>query len=125
MEASDGNKVGRVKVTVTVTDVEETGKVTWTVVPSSIGLRQFRSGASLTAVVTDPDRATATATDENITTPRYYVVPVVEQVGYGNGDRNRQHLHRCPRLTLATTFVWWRATRTQTAILTAATDARK
>ena len=59
VEASDGNKVGRVKVTVTVTDVEETGKVTWTVDPSSIGLRQFRSGAVLTAVVTDPDGLTS------------------------------------------------------------------
>ena len=81
---------------------------------------------SLTAVVTDPDRATATSTDENITTPRYYVVPVVEQVGDGNGDRHpRQHLHLLSTPTLATTFVWWRPTGTQTATLTAATDARK
>ena len=67
VEASDGNNIDRVEVTVSVTDVEETGKVTWTVVPSNIGLLQFRSGASLTAVVTDPDRATSTSPGETIT----------------------------------------------------------
>ena len=62
VRASDGNKNDYFKVTVTVTDVEETGKVTWTVAPSGIaapstdiGLLQFRSGASLTAVVEDED----------------------------------------------------------------------
>ena len=62
VRASDGNKNDYFKVTVTVTDVEETGKVTWTVAPSGIaapstdiGLLQFRSSALLTAVVTDPD----------------------------------------------------------------------
>ena len=58
MQASDGNEVGYFKVTVTVTDMEELGKVTWTVDPA-VGdaqlLRQFQPGAVLTASVTDPD----------------------------------------------------------------------
>ena len=66
VRASDGNKNDYFKVSVSVTDVEETGKVTWTVAPSGsaapstdIGLRQFRSGAELEAVVTDPDGLTS------------------------------------------------------------------
>ena len=51
------------KVTVTVTDVEEDGKVTWTVdhdgtgghTATEPGLTQFRAGASLQATVTDDD----------------------------------------------------------------------
>ena len=64
--ASDGTKDGYYKVLVTVTNVEEPGKVTWTVAPSGsanpstdIGLPQFRSGARLTATVTDGDGVTS------------------------------------------------------------------
>ena len=59
MQASDGNETGYFKVTVNVTDREETGKVTWSVTHTDgsaiSGLRQFQSGASLAASVTDPD----------------------------------------------------------------------
>ena len=52
------------RCTVNVTDVEETGKVTWAIdpdgtngtnVPAGVVLRQFQPGAVLTASVTDPD----------------------------------------------------------------------
>ena len=70
VQASDGDKVDRFKVIVTVTNVDEPGKVTWTVDPDadgsiviiSGGLLQFRTGAQLFATVTDPDSATPTVT---------------------------------------------------------------
>ena len=66
VQASDGGKTDKLswfKVTVTVTDVPEPGKVTWTVDhdgtgghdPTEPGLTQFRAGASLAASVTDGD----------------------------------------------------------------------
>ena len=59
VQASDGNKVGYFEVTVNVTNVEETGEVTWIVAPpdgnNSLSLLQFQPGAVLTARVTDPD----------------------------------------------------------------------
>ena len=65
VQASDGGLATWVqyfKVTVIVLDVEEDGKVTWTVDPDGAGdedagqmLRQFQAGAQLTASVTDPD----------------------------------------------------------------------
>ena len=72
VRASDsgaGNVAGRpgwmqyFKVTVTVLDVEETGKVTWTVDPDGTAdtteeaqnLLEFQAGADLAATVTDPD----------------------------------------------------------------------
>ena len=65
VQASDGGMEEHVnwfKVTVTVTDVEETGKVTWQVDPDGTGsevdqdLLQFQPGAVLTAATpTDPD----------------------------------------------------------------------
>ena len=63
VQASDGNVIGYFKVTVSVTDVEETGTVAWTVDADGssggnaavAGLRQFRPGADLAATVTDPD----------------------------------------------------------------------
>ena len=66
VQASDGGKTDKLswfKVTVTVTDVPEPGKVTWTVDhdgtgghdPTEPGLTQFRVGASLAASVTDGD----------------------------------------------------------------------
>ena len=68
MQASDGNIDGYFKVTVDVTDEDETGKVTWivdpdgtagtTTVPAGVVLRQFQPGAVLTASVTDPDAVT-------------------------------------------------------------------
>ena len=74
--ASDGGKTEWVqyfKVTVNVLDVEETGKVTWTVDPDGAGsedadqnLLEFQAGAVLTARVTDPDRVSSTATDDII-----------------------------------------------------------
>ena len=74
--ASDGGKTNWVqyfKVTVNVLDVEETGEVEWTVGPEGtapIGepmeLLEFQAGALLTASVTDPDRASTTANNDNI-----------------------------------------------------------
>ena len=63
VQASDGNNNGYFELTVNVTDVEETGKITWTVTPppdgSAIsGLQQFQPGAVLTPTVTDPDAVT-------------------------------------------------------------------
>ena len=62
VQASDGGKTQELsyfKVIVRVTDVEEAGKVTWTVAPNGsdvvAGLRQFQDGTALTASVTDPD----------------------------------------------------------------------
>ena len=64
VQASDGATMETLswyKVTVEVTDVEETGKVTWMVDPDGDGdapgqdLLQFQAGAVLTAMVTDPD----------------------------------------------------------------------
>ena len=59
--ASDGTQMDYYKVLVTVTDINEPGKVTWTVGPGGTqlsparSLLQFRSGALLTATVTDGD----------------------------------------------------------------------
>ena len=59
--ASDGDVTGYHKVTVKVTNVDETGKVTWDVDHNADGnanmpkLVQFQVGASLTASVTDGD----------------------------------------------------------------------
>ena len=67
VQVSDGSKVEYFKAYVTVTDIEETGEITWTVTPSSggdpiSGLQQFQPGAVLTPTVTDPDGgATVTA----------------------------------------------------------------
>ena len=67
MQASDGGtgdeQLSWFKVTVTVTDVEEDGKVSWTVDHEGtladsltpLQLMQFQAGASLTASVTDDD----------------------------------------------------------------------
>ena len=67
VKASDGGMetwVQYFKVTVIVTDVEETGKVTWTVDPdgddnadeaAGQDLLEFQAGAQLSATVTDPD----------------------------------------------------------------------
>ena len=74
VQASDGDNVNYFEVYVDVTDVEETGKVTWHVdpdgadgadnitVPDDVVLRQFQPGAVLAASVTDPD---AVAGDNN------------------------------------------------------------
>ena len=64
VQASDGVNIEYFEAYVNVTNVEETGKVTWTVAPggtplSPLGaLRQFQPGAVLTASVTDPDAVT-------------------------------------------------------------------
>ena len=65
VQASDGGRTNHLnwfKVTVRVQDIEETGKVTWTVDPDGTNgvlatpnLLQFQPGAVLTASVTDPD----------------------------------------------------------------------
>ena len=59
VQASDGNNNGYFKLTVNVTDVEETGKIAWTVTPTDgtaiSELQQFQPGAELTPTVTDPD----------------------------------------------------------------------
>ena len=71
VQAFDGTRTGYFKVTVNVTDREETGKVTWSVTPTDgaaiTGLRQFQSGASLTASVTDPDAVALGNTTGSIT----------------------------------------------------------
>ena len=82
VQASDGNQIGYFEVTVNVTDEEETGKVTWSVDPDGTdsvaavsGLRQFQSGAVLTASVTDPDAVTGSNNNGNIssvTTWKWY-----------------------------------------------------
>ena len=66
VQVSDGSVVEYFEAYVEVTDVEETGKVTWTVAPSGtanadndIRLQQFQPGALLTAAVTDPDGTTS------------------------------------------------------------------
>ena len=66
VQVSDGNQIAYFKVTVNVTDKEETGKVTWIVGPdgsategTDIGLQQFQPGAQLFASVTDPDGGAA------------------------------------------------------------------
>ena len=61
VQASDGVNIEYFEAYVNVTNVEETGKVTWTVAPGGTllspprALRQFQPGAVLTASVTDPD----------------------------------------------------------------------
>ena len=61
VQASDGENVNYFEAHVNVTDVEEIGKVTWTVAPGGSpldparALRQFQPGAELDASVTDPD----------------------------------------------------------------------
>ena len=75
VQASDGNQTGYFKVTVNVTDREETGKVTWSVdpagtddtVPEGVVLRKFQPGAVLAASVTDPDAVTDSDSDGDIT----------------------------------------------------------
>ena len=88
VQASDGGKTQELsyfKVIVRVTDVEEAGKVTWTVAPNGsdvvAGLRQFQDGTALTASVTDPDGDVGTSgaaienfaiADANITSWKWY-----------------------------------------------------
>ena len=84
VQVSDGNQIGYFKVTVNVTDVEETGKVTWIVGPdgsatagTDIGLQQFQPGAQLSASVTDPDAVTSSqptglVADASITSWKWY-----------------------------------------------------
>ena len=59
VQASDGNLTSYFEVTVAVTNVEESGKITWTTNPPGDGLagglQQFQPGATLTATLTDPD----------------------------------------------------------------------
>ena len=65
--ATNATDLGYHKVLVSVTNVDEPGKVTWTVAPVGTtlsparSLRQFFSGATLTASVTDGDGAVGTA----------------------------------------------------------------
>ena len=68
VRASDGTENDYYKVIVTVTNVDEPGKVTLNVDPDgagsiifspAMGLLQFRAGAIVTAVVTDPEGATS------------------------------------------------------------------
>ena len=62
VQVSDGSEVQYFEAYVTVTDLEETGKVTWIVGPdgsatagTDISLQEFQPGAQLLASVTDPD----------------------------------------------------------------------
>ena len=77
VQASDGGQTAQLswfKVTVTVTNVEEDGKVTWTVDPDGAGglpvtvpaLTQFQAGASLAASVTDDDVTETGKVPDNI-----------------------------------------------------------
>ena len=80
VQVSDGSIDEYFEATVKVTDVEETGKVTWTVTPSGVAiaiseLQQFQPSASLTASVTDPDAATSsdpTGAVTDITSWKWY-----------------------------------------------------
>ena len=73
VQVSDGSEVEYFEAYVSVTDVEETGKVTWTVAPTGaaangdIRLQQFQPGALLTASVTDPDAVTTSNATGGIT----------------------------------------------------------
>ena len=69
VQASDGTNTDNFNVIVTVTNVDEPGKITWTVDPDTDGsiapipgLLQFRSGAVLDATVMDDDSASPTVT---------------------------------------------------------------
>ena len=91
VQASDGGVTSWVnwfKVTVTVTDVEEDGTVTWTVDPDGTdgvdpqNLRQFQAGADLTASLTDPDNvATGYSQRRNSGWYKLEMVPVFKQHG--------------------------------------------
>ena len=73
VQADDGDQISYFEMYVDVTDEEEAGKATWTVnpagdgtaddVPDDVVLRRFQPGASLTAMVTDPDAVTDSATN--------------------------------------------------------------
>ena len=102
VRASDGGVTTWVeyfKVTVTVLNVEEKGKVAWTVDPDGTGgieapvppLLEFQAGAILTAAVTDPD-SVASGNDNGGITDRHYVavVQVVEHVSEANGDNRHE-----------------------------------
>ena len=69
VQVSDGSEIEYFKAYVTVTDMEEPGKVTWIVGPdgtepddTDIRLQQFQPGAQLLASVTDPDGDPSSAT---------------------------------------------------------------
>ena len=81
VQASDGSNVDYFEVYVNVTNVEETGKVTWavdpdgdggTTIPTGVVLRQFQPGAVLTPEVTDPDAVAGTIADADVTTWQWY-----------------------------------------------------
>ena len=77
-DAATGGEMGYHKVTVKVTNVAETGKVTWTIDPDGTGgldptnvnggspIVQFQVGAALTASVTDGDVSETTKTPTGI-----------------------------------------------------------
>ena len=111
VQASDGGKTEWVqyfRVTVNVLDVEETGKVTWTVGPDGsppggepMSLLEFQAGALLTASVTDPDgpdnltnvtwkwyRSSSLIADTP--TDGTYTVSDTATTGYPNGDVNHR-----------------------------------
>ena len=73
VQFSDGSINEYFKAYINVTDVEETGKITWTVTPSDVSaiseLQQFQPGALLTPTVTDHDSVTSTNTTGSIPTP--------------------------------------------------------
>ena len=78
-DAETGGETGYHKVTVKVTDVAETGKVTWTTAadgstPDDPTLVQFQVGSLLTATATDGDISgdTKTVVDANNPTWRWY-----------------------------------------------------
>ena len=85
VQASDGDKVGYFEVTVNVTDMEETGKVTWTVDPEEgdnnaiSDFQHLQPGAMLAASVTDPDAGPIDA--ENVTWKWYQGADVSSEIG--------------------------------------------
>ena len=98
VQASDGGVTEWVqyfKVTVIVTDLEETGKVTWTVDPdgddntaeaADQDLLEFQAGARLSATVTDPDGPTPIAVAT--TTWRWYRSASMSATGTMITDEN-------------------------------------
>ena len=119
VQASDGGQMAQLswfRVTVTVTDVEEDGEVTWTVdhdgtgthTETAPGLTQFRAGASLAAEVTDDDGAVSNIRWQwyrsSSKTAMGTAIDDATQATYTTTDTGTPTMSKC-------TFTWWLPTR--------------